>query len=148
MDEVALATGISRWAACRRVAEADALTHRHPQLLAALAAGCLTVPAVQRVLDTTAVLDPAGCARVERRLLDRAGRPVVADLGTASPDVLAALSTEQVLAISTKATPAYAGRVARDLAQQVDPAAARRREHKAKQAGRCGWSPAPTGWRG
>ena len=32
IDEVAVAVGISRWAACRRVAEADALTHRHPQL--------------------------------------------------------------------------------------------------------------------
>ena len=51
------------------------------------------------------------------------------------PEELAGLSTEQVMAVSTKATPAYAGRVARELAQQVDPAAARRRETKAK-AGR------------
>ena len=118
VDEVAVATGISRWAACRRVAEADALTHRHPRLLLALSAGCLTVPAVQRVLDATAVLDPAGCASVERRLLTRAGRPVLPDLGAATAEDLAALTTEQVMAVSAKATPAYAGRVARDLTQQ------------------------------
>jgi Domain of unknown function (DUF222) len=135
VDEMSVAVGISRWAACRRVAEADALTHRHPQLLLALSAGCLAVPVVQRVLDATAVLDPAGCAAVEQRLLTRAGRPVLTDLGTASPEELAVLTTEQVMAVSAKATPSYVGRVARELAQRVDPAAARRREEKAK-AGR------------
>ncbi len=83
-----MSTGITRWAACRRVAEADALTHRHPQLLLALSAGCLSVPAVLRVLETTAVLNPADCATLERRLLDRAGRPVLTDLGTADPATL------------------------------------------------------------
>ena len=90
---------------------------------------------MQRVLDATAVLDPAGCAVVEQRLLNRAGRPVLADLGTATPEQLAGLSTEQVMTVSAKATPAYVGRVARDLAQLVDPAAAKQRETKAK-AGR------------
>ena len=135
VDEIAVATGVSRWMACRRVAEADALTHRHPQLLLALSAGCLTVPAVQRVLEATAVLDVADCATVEQRLLDRAGRPLLADLGTASPGVLAGLSTEQAMAISVKATPTYTGRVARELTGRLDPAAASRRAVRAK-AGR------------
>lgn len=135
VDEIAVAAGISRWAACRRVAEADALTHRHPQLLLALSAGCVAAPAVQRVLDATAVLDPADCAFVEQRLLARAGRPVLTDLHTASPEMLAALTTDQVMAVSTKANPAWVGRVVRELAQLIDPAAAKRRQARAK-AGR------------
>ncbi len=132
VDEIAVSTGVSRWTACRRVAEADALTHRHPQLLLALSAGCLTVPAVLKVLDTTALLDPSLCAPLERRLLDRAGRPVLDDLGTADPTTLSALTTQEVIAVSSKATPAYLGRLSRDLAQRLDPAATKKREAKAK----------------
>ena len=54
LDELALATGLARGAVCTRVAEADALTGRHPKLLAALGAGLMPLPAVRRVLDTHA----------------------------------------------------------------------------------------------
>ena len=83
VDEIAVVTGVTRFAACRKVAEADALASRHPGLLAALAAGCVSRPAINRVLETTAVLSPEDCVKLERQLLTRIGRPVVAELGEA-----------------------------------------------------------------
>ncbi len=132
VDEIAVVTGVTRFAACRKVAEADALASRHPGLLAALAAGCVSRPAINRVLETTAVLSPEDCVKLERQLLTRIGRPVVAELGELSPESLAVLSTETVMAISAKATTSYVGRVARTLASRLDPAATARREVKAK----------------
>ena len=132
VDEIAVVTGVTRFAACRKVAEADALASRHPGLLAALAAGCVSRPAINRVLETTAVLSPEDCVKLERQLLTRIGRPVVAALGELSPESLAVLSTETVMAISAKATTSYVGRVARTLAGRIDPAATARREAKAK----------------
>ena len=77
LDELALATGLARGVVCTRVAEADALTGRHPELLAALAAGLLPLPAVRRVLDLTSVLTTAECAEVEHQAArpPRAHRP-------------------------------------------------------------------------
>ncbi len=132
LDEIAVAAGITRGSACIRVAEGQALTQRHPLLLAALAAGCLALPAVRAVLLATEPLDADGCARVERALLKRAGRPEGIDLGAATAEELMLLPVETVAAISARATSAWAGKTARTLAARIDPEAAAARETRAK----------------
>ncbi len=63
LDEIALATGLARGAVRTRVAEADALTGRHPRLLAALEAGLLPLPAVRRVLEPRCCSVPRAAPR-------------------------------------------------------------------------------------
>ena len=148
VDEISLTTGISRGAACIRVAEAEALTTRHPTLLAALSAGCVTLPAVRRVLVATSPLDAEGCGIVERRLLTRCGRPDLRALGDMSPSEMAALPTDVVTAISARASTGWVTRTARTLTHRVDPAAAASARPAPGRTGPCGSSRATTAWRG
>lgn len=132
LDEIALATGLARGAVRARVAEADALTGRHPRLLAALGAGLLPLPAVRRVLELTLLLDAEDCAEVETRLLNRLGRPDGLPLAEMTPAQLAALPTNTVIAVSTRASTTRVGRLVKDLVHRLDPAASTVREAHAK----------------
>ena len=132
LDELALATGLARGVVCTRVAEADALTGRHPRLLAALAAGLMPLPAVRRVLDLTSVLTTAECAEVDTRLLDKVGRTDRLPLGSMTDAELAALPTRAVIAVSTRANTTRVAKDVKDLVHRIDPAATRKREARAK----------------
>ena len=132
LDEIALATGLARGVVRTRVAEADALTGRHPRLLAALEAGLLPLPAVRRVLDTTMLLGVEGCAEVETHLLTRLGRPDGLRLAEMTPVQLAALPTAAVVAVSTRASTTRVGKIVKDLVHRIDADAIAGRETLAK----------------
>ena len=98
-----------------------------------MSAGCLTLPAVRRVLVATSPLDAEGCGVVERRLLTRCGRPDLRALGDMSPDRDGRLPTDVVTAISARASTGWVTRTARTLTHRVDPEAAARRETRARK---------------
>ncbi len=149
LDEIALATGLARGAVRTRVAEADALTGRHPRLLAALEAGLLPLPAVRRVLELTLLLDVEGCAEVETHLLTRLGRPDGLRLAEMTPVQLAALPTAAVMAVSTRASTTRVGKIVKDLVHRIDADAIRRAGDAGQDpARRSGSNPARTAWPG
>lgn len=133
IDEIALSIGLARGVVAGRVAEADALTGRHPRMLAALAAGLVPLPAVRKVLETTVLLDVAQCAEVEARLLDTLGRTDRLALGSMSEAELQALPTSSVVAVSTRASTSRVGSITRDLVHRIDPEATAKREARAKR---------------
>ncbi len=136
VEEISLAAGITRYAACHRVAQADTLHTRFPRLLAAIKAGLVTDYALAAVLEATVELSPELCTELETRLLTRAGRGVVADLAALTPEQMAALSDEQVMAVSVKASRSWLARVARDLTNRLDPTAAARKRENARKGRR------------
>ncbi len=136
VEEISLAAGITRYAACHRVAEADTLHTRFPRLLAATKAGLVTGYALSAVLEATVELSPELCTELETRLLSRAGRGVVDDLAALRPEQLAALSDEAVMAVSVKASRSWMARVARDLTNRLDPTAAARKRQTARKGRR------------
>jgi hypothetical protein len=145
IDEIALSTGLARGVVSGRVAEADALTGRHPLLLSALSAGLFPLPAVRKVLETTVLLDVAQCAEVEVRLLDRLGRADRLALGSMSEAQLQSLPTAAVVAVSSRATTARVGSITRDLVHRIDPLAAAKREARAKTQRGVGVEPGTNG---
>ncbi len=133
VDEISVAAGITRYAACHRVAEADTLHARFPRLLAGAKAGLFGGYALSGVLEATVEVSEELCTELETRLLTRAGRGVVPDLAALTPEQMAALPDAQVMAVSVKASRSWLARVARDLTNRLDPtAAARKREHARK----------------
>jgi hypothetical protein len=145
VDEVAVGAGLSRYAACARVAEADAFVHRHPRILDALEAGLLASHVARRVLDATATLDQAGCEEIEKALLDRLGRPAVRGLGSMSLTELDGLDPDLRASIMAKATTAWVGRAARALVTRLDPEAAASRQTKARTERRVIFEPGDDG---
>ncbi len=109
VEEISLAAGITRYAACHRVAEADTLHTRFPRLLAATKAGLVTGYALSAVLEATVELPPQLCTELESRLLTRAGRGVVPDLAELTAEQMSELSDGQVMAISVKASRSWLG---------------------------------------
>lgn len=132
LDELALATGLSRGVVCTRVAEADALTGRHPKLLGALSAGLIPLPALRRVLDLTSILTADECAQVETQLLDRLGNTDRLPLGQLTEAELRALPTTTVIRVSTRANTTRVGKIVKDLVHRIDPDATKKREARAK----------------
>ncbi len=145
VDEVAVGAGLSRYAACARVAEADAFVHRHPRMLDALEAGLLAGHVARRVLDATATLDQDGCEQIEKALLDRLGRPAVRELGSMSVAEMEGLDPDLRASITAKATTAWVSRAARTLVTRLDPEVAANRQTKARTERRVIFEPGDDG---
>jgi Domain of unknown function (DUF222) len=127
VSHLALAMGVSTRSADIRLNEALTLDDQLPRTMAALTAGILGMPAVRVLVGETMLLDAAGTAEVEARVLDHVGGTTVPGLGRLTPTQIAALRLDQVQQVAGFATSAVVRRVTRRAVTQVDADAVRER---------------------